>query len=162
METEIEDERGEGIMIIYSDSAQLKVKAWAPTMSVNRLGKETVEEFPDGIKLEFYNNGTSPASWLEAKYGKREYHNNIVIARDSVNLYNQLNDKLETYELIWDEKLQKIYTDKFVRITQPSKGDTTYGYGFEANQDFTNFEIRNFSGKMTVEEIDDALSGPSQ
>ncbi len=155
----IQDEKGENVMIIYSDSAELKVKAWAPTMLIDRFGKETVEEFPDGIKVEFYNQEESPESWLEAKYGRREYHNNIVIVRDSVNLYNELNDKLETSELIWDEKAKRIYTEKFVRITQPIKGDTTYGYGFEANQEFTDFKIRNFSGKMTVDEINQALDG---
>jgi hypothetical protein len=45
-----------------------------------------------------------------------------------------------------------------VRITQPEKGDTSYGYGFETNKNFTEFKIKkNFSAKMNVEDISNAL-----
>ncbi len=153
------DEIAHDVLINYSDSAQLKVKAWGPTMRIDREGKETREEFPDGLHVEFYNQRQQVESWLDSKYAIREYTNNIIIARDSVILYNKSNDKLETSELIWDEKKQLIYTDKFVRITQPEKGDTVFGYGFETDQEFKEFKISNFSGKMTVDEIDQALSG---
>jgi hypothetical protein len=41
-----------------------------------------------------------------------------------------------------------------VRITDPVKGDTTYGFGFKANQDFTHFEIKKkVQGKINVTDI---------
>jgi len=75
-----------------------------------------------------------------------------------VNLYNEKNEKLETWELIWDEKGDRVYTDRFVMITQPERGDTSYGYGFVANNDFTRFEIQKNSGKMNIDDITKELN----
>ncbi|MBK8051862.1 MAG: LPS export ABC transporter periplasmic protein LptC [Saprospiraceae bacterium] len=61
---------------------------------------------------------------------------------------------METSELIFDEIERIVYTEKLVRITNPIKGDTTYGFGFKANQDFTRFEIKKkVQGKINVSEI---------
>jgi hypothetical protein len=44
-----------------------------------------------------------------------------------------------------------VYTDKLVRISQAEKGDTTYGFGFKANESFSIFEIKKkVQGKLNV------------
>jgi hypothetical protein len=43
-------------------------------------------------------------------------------------------------------------------ITQPERGDTSYGYGFVANNDFTRFEIQKNSGKMNIDDITKELN----
>ena len=55
----------------------------------------------------------------------------------------------------WDEKLNKVYTKKFVKITRP--GEIIYGYGFEANQDFTRWEINAITGRIKVDGLADDL-----
>ena len=107
-------------------------------------------EFPEGMEVEFFDNNQQPSSWLISKYALRNDRKANMVARDSVVLYNSDGDKLETSELWWDENGEEIYTEKFVRITQPGKQDTSYGYGFRAQQDFTEFEIGKFSGLGTL------------
>lgn len=69
--------------------------------------------------------------------------------RGNVQFYNLRNDKLQTSELIYDENLKKIYTEKFIRITRPSLGDTIYGIGFETDQNFNRIEIKQkIKGKL--------------
>ncbi|MBK9151325.1 MAG: LPS export ABC transporter periplasmic protein LptC [Saprospiraceae bacterium] len=82
-----------------------------------------------------------------------------IIAKGNVEFYNDKQEKLETPELIWDEQEKIIYTDKLVRITQAEKGDTTYGFGFRANQDLSRFEIRKkVQGKVNTTRIIDAFN----
>ena len=69
--------------------------------------------------------------------------------RGNVRFYNSVEDKLQTSELIWDENLKKIYTEKFIRITRPVMGDTIYGIGFETDQNFKRIEIKQkIKGKL--------------
>lgn len=155
---EMSVEIAKDIHMLYSDSAQVKVSVEAPILKRYLNTNEPTDEFPNGVYVEFYRSLNNPESWLESKYAIRYDHQGIIIARDSVVLYNRLNEKIESSELIWDENEQIIYTDKFVRITQPEKGDTSYGYGLVANQNFTEFEIkRKFSAKMNVQDLTKAL-----
>ena len=52
--------------------------------------------------------------------------------------------------LFWDEKKGKVYSDKFIQIEQEDK--VIKGYGFESNQDLTEYEIKNTTGIFTVED----------
>ena len=58
------------------------------------------------------------------------------------------NETLNAEELIWDEKNGKIYSDKFVKIT--TADEIIYGEGFEANEDFTNYKIKNIKGTINI------------
>ena len=48
------------------------------------------------------------------------------------------------------EKGKEIYSDKFIRIEQEDKIIT--GYGFESNQELTEYQIRNTTGIFTIED----------
>ena len=48
------------------------------------------------------------------------------------------------------EKKEEIYSDKYIRIEQEDK--TITGYGFESNQELTEYQIRNTTGIFTVED----------
>lgn len=136
--------------ILYSDSAQLKVRVDYDVLKKYKVSNEDVTEFPKGMFVTFFDLNGRPSSFLSAKYAIRKDRNKEMISRDSVVLYNQEGDKLETSELIWDEKNEQIYTDKYVRISQSMRGDTSYGYGFRAKQDFSTYEIGKFSGKGSL------------
>lgn len=145
------------VEILYSDSAQIKVKVVGPTMNRYLDRDNPREEFPDGVHVEFFGADGEVVSWLDADYAIRNQNKSQIIARKNVNLYNEKNEKLETWELIWDETDDRVYTDRFVMITQPERGDTSYGYGFEAVDDFKKFEIKKNSGKMNVSELSKEL-----
>jgi len=76
--------------------------------------------------------------------------------KENVKFYNDNNDILETSELIWNELTGVVHTDKFVKISQPSRRDTSYGYGFVTDEKFTRFEIKNFRGVKNADKIKEA------
>lgn len=149
-EQEISAEYAYDGYLLYSDSAKIRVKVNYEVLKKFKVENDNMTEFPEGIDVEFYDNNQIPSSWLVSKYAIRNDREGTMTARDSVVLYNADGDKLETSELRWIEKDELIYTDKFVRITQPAKQDTSYGYGFRAKQDFSEFEIGKFSGKGSI------------
>lgn len=147
-------EWGKNIRIIYSDSAVVRMVIHAPIMERTIEHGNNKDIFPKGILIEFMNDSKVVYSWLKAESAIREDRTQKIFARGNVIFYNNKNEKMETPELVWDEKDRKVYTDKLVRITQAEKGDTTYGFGFTANQEFTRFEIRKkVQGKINVKDF---------
>ena len=143
---------GKNVVITYSDSAQIKVIIEGATIMKHNAVNNPKEEFPDGVKVTFLNANKKPSSWLTAETAIRDPKQKKVFVRGNVNFYNEDKDKLQSHELIWDEKEGIIYTEKFVKITRPMKGDTIYGLGFETDEEFKKVKIkRRNQGKMIVE-----------
>lgn len=139
-------ERAEGVEILYSDSAIVRVAIHAPTL-LRYIAKDTPKQvFPDGVDANFYNEQHIQTSKMTALHAEQFEKERRVYLRDSVQIWNNKNELLETEELIWDEALEKIYSTKYVKITTPTQ--VIEGYGFKSNLDFTNWEIYKVSGQM--------------
>ncbi len=139
--------------MIYSDSADVVLLLESPVFISKTKDNKKIIEYPNGIKISFLDSEDKPNSWLIADKAENLIKEKKFIVRENVKLYNTNNDKLETSELIWDEKKEILSTEKFVKITQPSKGDTLYGYGFVSNREFTEFEIKKKLFGKIVEDI---------
>lgn len=70
--------------------------------------------------------------------------------RSNVHIRSQRGDKFDTQLMYWDQGKERIYSDQFIRIEQPDKVLT--GYGFESNQQMTEYQIFNNTGIFTVED----------
>lgn len=149
-----QEETATNVKITYSDSAEVKVRILSPIMKRYYDKSEAYDEFPDGLKVEFLNDQKQVSSWLEADYALRKDKERKIFVEKNVVLYNRQSDKLETDELVWDENAEEVYTSRPVKISQPAKGDTSFGYGFRADQEFTRFEIqRKFSAIKNVDDL---------
>ncbi len=148
-------EVGREVEILYSDSAIVRVRIKAPVLH-NVLERENPrQEFPSGIQVDFLGPDRQITSTLTSKTAIREMDKGIVTARDSVVLNTIKSERLETEELIWDEKAEKVRTDKFVKISKP--GEVIYGFGLEANQDFSYWKIIVPKGRIKVAQVDEAI-----
>ncbi len=148
-------ETAKDVEILYSDSAQVRVRITGPTMLYYLDRREPKQEFPDGVEVEFFGPEGNVNSRLNARYGVRMEHKNEVIVRDSVVWQSVEGEKIESEELIWDERQRKIYTNKFVVITRPD--EIIYGHGFEADQDFSYSRINAIEGRLKVDELENEL-----
>lgn len=135
-------ENGKNIKMLYSDSAEVKVRITADSIVryVDRANPHDV--FPSGVFIEFLSPTGRPTSWLVADRAVRDEKKKKFIASGNVRFFNKKDEKLLSTELTWDEDESILYTEKLVAIVQPEKGDTTYGFGFESNEEFNIFEIK--------------------
>ena len=76
-------------------------------------------------------------STLKAEYAEINDEKKLMTAKENVILTNKAGKKFESEELIWDEKNNKIYTDKKVKITTGK--EVIVGEGFVSNPDFTEY-----------------------
>ena len=155
----LKKEEAKFVTILYSDSANVKVRITADKMIRHLDRSNPRDEFPEGIFVEFLGESGNVYSWLVADKAIRYEKESEVVAQGNAKFYNRKKEMLTSTELIWNEVDQKLWTNKFVRITQPIKGDTSYGYGFEANEEFTQFEIKKKTSSIfNIEDFKEGLN----
>ena len=143
------------VEVMYSDSARVRVVVSGPTL-VRHLDKiNPHDEFTEGVHVDFLADDGQVESTLDALYGVRYPRDHKIIVRDTVNhvvLESVQGEKLETSELIWNEKEGTVFTDKFVKITKPE--EVIFAYGFEAKQDFSEYTLLSVVAKWKIEEFE--------
>ena len=144
-------EEAHDINVTYTDSSHLVFNLKAPLLRRTYNKYSVSEEFPNGIDVTFYDKAEHPQSWLTADYARRDQAQRTVTVEKNVVLKNDIGERLDGPELIWDEKTKEIHTDRFVKITRPD-GTLIYSYGFKSNEAFTRYELNASSGRLAVDE----------
>lgn len=146
---ELKRERAEDVTIIYSKDGHTRAKLFTKTFNKREDVKPTFVEMKDGLRVDFYDADLAITSTLTAKYGRYFESLGNVLVKDSVEIKNNKGETLHTEELVWNEKLQSFYTEKFVKVRTPTQ--IIYGDGLEANQDFSEYTIINVTGVIAID-----------
>lgn len=143
------------IEYFFSENSILKTKLTAPLM--NRFeSPEQFIEMPQGFMLEMYDSSGNISSTISANWARKYEQKQLFEAKYDVVVVDKVENKvLNTNYLVWDEKQNKIYSDKFVKITTPDK--IIFGDGFESDQDFSEYKILQPKGEilLTKDESED-------
>jgi LPS export ABC transporter protein LptC len=101
--------------------------------------------------MEFYDEFGKISSTLKANkayYFKKE---DQWRGQGNVEVKNiQKNEQLNSEELFWKPKEEKIFTEKFVTIRMQS--DVIYGEGLDAKQDLSSYKILKPTGSLEIDE----------
>lgn len=146
VELDPQKEYAVNIEMLYSDSAKIKAQINAGLMVKYNNQRESYEEFLNGVKVAFFDQEEQISSVLTGKYAIRYSGEDLIYIRDSVVWESKREEKLETSELIWDDRKQLVYTKKFCVIKRP--GELILSQGFEANQDFTEIKLNAIEGEI--------------
>lgn len=135
----------------FSDSGVLKVKIYAPELIRFEHGELQYDEYPEGVRVEFYNSLMEVTGTLRCNYARYLIKEEMWEAKSDVEVNNtEQEEKINTELLYWDMKKELIYSDKFVRITTAE--EILFGEGFESNQDFSKWKILKPTGTINVKD----------
>lgn len=143
----------DSISTFITDSGRVKYKVIAQQSMIFDKASDPYWLFPMGIYLEEYDSIFQVRTSIKAdsawNFTQREtwrlYGNVLIKNADSTTF--------RTEELFWDQRMQRIYTDKYITISSPER--TLQGYGMDAKQDLSTFRILQPTGTMAVtEEMD--------
>ncbi len=153
-------ESSKNVEFIYSDSAFVRARLKAPL--INRYaGIKPYLELPTGMNIVFFQEDKKEQTNLTANYGIGYDNGSGVMekmeAKGNVIVINEKGEKLNTEHLIWNTFTKKIYTDAFVKIT--TKDQVIWGDGMEADQDFSEYQIKNVQGEIDIKDADLAPDG---
>ncbi len=142
------------LVLSYSDSSLTRLQLKAPVAESYPQVDEPKREFPKGIDVTFFDNFGRESTRLKANHATQYVTQNRWHARGNVVVVNDKGEQLNTEELYWDQRNEKIYSDKKVKIT--TDNEVIFGEGFEADQTFNNYTIKKVTGQITLQDEEDA------
>ncbi|HTH55982.1 MAG TPA: LPS export ABC transporter periplasmic protein LptC [Cyclobacteriaceae bacterium] len=136
--------QAENISMRYTERERLKTILQAKKLNEFQNGDR---EFPEGVYIEFYDVTGKLTSTLRANTAFFFKEDNKWRGRGKVEVINlEKHQQLNTEELFWKPDTKKIFTDKFVTITD--NDDVLYGTGLTANQDLSDYHLKDTSGNF--------------
>ena len=138
------------VTTLVSDSGITRFRVYTPEWLVFDKKAKPTWEFPNGIHLEQFDENLEVHSEVSAK--KAIYYTELEqwILSDSVYAINVEGEKFESEILYVYQKEDRIFTDKFVKITQEDKIIT--GIGMESNQRLTKYKVLKPQGIIPLDE----------
>lgn len=144
------DMHSTGIVSYVSDSGMIRYKIVTDEWLVFSKKEPPYWAFEKGLYLEKFDSLFRVDASIKADtayyYEKKE----LWELKGNVHIQNQLGDKFDTELLFWDQSKERIYSDRYIKIEQEDKILT--GYGFDSNQEMTEYEIFTPTGIFTVED----------
>ncbi len=138
------------VHVKQSENGQMTLELTAPKM-ISFQNSESYTEFPNGLKIVFYDSIMQPKSELTANYGISYDSKHTMLARGNVVVRNfQKQEQLNTESLLYDQMAKKVSTEEFVKITTLDR--TILGKGMESDELFDNWVIKNVTGTFYVNE----------
>ncbi|MCL2650160.1 MAG: LPS export ABC transporter periplasmic protein LptC [Candidatus Azobacteroides sp.] len=124
---------------LISDSGVTRYRLVAKVWDVYDKHPDSYWYFPKGLYVEKFDSVFNVEGSIKSDtayyYDKKMLWHLI----GNVEVMNLQKEKFETQELFWNEKTEKIYSNKPIRIEQADK--IILGEGFESNQSMTNYDI---------------------
>lgn len=142
---------GHDVQYVYTDSGYVKARVDAPHMLEllePRSGGETYRYLDQTFKARLYDREGNLVSTITANEGRIWQDRGEAVARGNVVVKNVDGEMLETEELHWDQRRDRISTKAKVKITRP--GEVVYGQGLVSNTAFSDYTITKMTGIVNV------------
>lgn len=149
-------EKFDSITIIYTDSAQIKLRMFGQKLYryeeyFNQ--EKNVTRLEEGLKLEIYENG-QPNTTLIAQEGTIFEGKDVIEFKKDVYYNSGDGLELKTDFLIWDKAKSTIHVpiEEKVQVKDRKKGNIINGYGLESNGNFTKYTVTKVNGIIQIED----------
>ena len=139
------------VEIVRTDSGEIVLKGYAKESSYYKNKDAPYLEFNKGFKVETFVNYPIVESSITADYAKHFENKKMWIAKTNVIAQNLKGEMLNTELLYWDENKHIIYSDKFCKVTTDD-GILFGKNGFEADENFSKWKLKNTSGTVNVKD----------
>lgn len=140
-----------GVTTLVSDSGITRYRINTEEWLVFDRKSPPYWAFEKGVYLEKFDSLFQIEASIKADtayfYNKEE----LWKLMGNVEIQNLKGEHFTTSLLYWDQRKQKIYSDRFIRIEQPDRV-ITGGRGFESNQQMTFFTILEPGANLYVDE----------
>lgn len=143
------EDKATDITGIYSKNGIVKARLFAHEYIKNDAAQPPYTDLNTRIRVEFYSDSGALNNILTADSCRVYDATGNVLMWGKVKIVTTKGEELNTEELIWNSGIEKVFTEKPVKITTGS--EVLYGNGLEANQDFTWYQITNPRGSVSVQ-----------
>lgn len=138
------------INLFYTDSGKVQANLRSPKMLDFSQEEFPYREFPIGVEVDFFDDDSTKNTVI-SDYAIIYSLTNIIDLRGNVEIVTSDSTVLNSQQLYWDESENWLFTDQSYTIKMPN-GAVNEGEGFDANQNFDNFNSRTNVGIQYIDE----------
>ena len=144
----------DSVITLISDSGITRYKLVTDNWKVFDKANEPYWFFPEGIYIERFDSLFQVEAKILADTAWNYTDKQLWRLKGNVDIRNMEGEMFLSDELFWNQKEKKVYSDKYIEI---KRGETELkGYGFESNQEMTDYRIfRPHDGKIPFKEEDE-------
>ncbi|MCB0448766.1 MAG: LPS export ABC transporter periplasmic protein LptC [Confluentibacter sp.] len=139
----------ENINLKYTDSGRVTANLLSPKRLDFSNRNFPYDEFPEGITLYLYDDDNKKST-VVSDYAIIYSTTNLIDLQGNVLITTSDNNILKAEQLYYDQKNEWLFTNKPVTFT--TEKDIINGNGFDSNSKFTNAEVLEVTGYVTVED----------
>jgi len=139
-----------GVSTLVSDSGITRYRVNTKQWLIYDRKNPPYWAFEKGVYLEKFDSLYHVEASIKADTAYYFDREKLWRLKGHVVIKSLKGEKFETTELFWNQQTQKVYSDKYIRIQQQDKIIT--GYGFESNQQLTQYTIHNSGGIFPVKD----------
>ena len=145
----------DSVVTLISDSGITRYKLTADVWQSFDRAKEPYWFFPKGIYLERFNETFNVEATIVADTAWNYTNKKLWRLKGNVFMKNIAGDEFKSQEFFWDQNTAKVYSDKYIEIKRGAL--ELKGYGFESNQEMTDYQIlKPHDGKLPFDDDPDA------
>lgn len=148
------------VVTLVSDSGITRYKVQTHEWYMFGEASEPYWYFPKKLHLEKFDSLFRVEASVDADTAYFYRHRKLWKLIGHVRVRSLQGEQFETSVLYWDQNLEKVYSDQFIRITKGEFVNT--GQGFESNQALTQYRIFNSAAEIPFEDrsIDSTDTAP--
>lgn len=139
-----------GVSTLISDSGIIRYRLVADEWKVFDRKDPPHWAFEKGIYLENFDTLFQVTANIKADTAYYYEKQKLWKLIGDVVIKNLRGEKFNTELLYWNQNTEKVYSDKFIRIEQPDRIIT--GWGFESDQQMSKYRIFKTGGIFYVED----------
>ena len=146
----------DSVITLISDSGITRYKLETENWQVFDKAKDPYWYFPKGIYLERFDSLFQVEATILADSAWNYTDKQLWRLKGNVDIRNMDGEMFLSDELFWDQKNERVYSDKYIEIKQDET--ELKGYGFESNQEMTEYRIfRPHDGRIPFREEDESI-----
>jgi LPS export ABC transporter protein LptC len=125
---------------LISDSGIIRYKLITDTWLYFEKARDPYWYFPKGLYIEQFDTSFRAEVTIKADTAWNYRMQRLWKLKGHVHVRNVRNETFDSDELYWDERMGKVYSRVYIEINRPDEL-TLKGYGFESNQQMTQYKI---------------------
>lgn len=138
------------ITTVISDSGITRYRIYTDQWDVFDRASEPYWDFPKGLHFERFDQRLNIDANFRSNTAKYYEYKKLWEFKGKVKAVNIKGEMFETDLLYWDQVQERIYSDKFIRVTQATRVITAYG--FESDQSLIRYNFKNVEGIFALDD----------
>jgi len=137
------------VQTVISDDGHTRYRITTPLWKMYEEAKKPHWTFPQGVTAEELDETYQTIATIKCDSAYFDEDQQLWTLHGNVRITNTDKDLILTDEMMWSQRLHKIYSDAFIHIEK--QGRVIEGYGYESNEQLTTYRLSKVEAIFPVD-----------